>query len=347
MARAALESALALSDAPKLELLSDLAAVALAEGDLVRSTRIAREVIASMPEHGAARFTLAISLTAIGANVEALAHFEALNASEGFPAEMPDLSEIVSAELRRLRVLQPAPAKPAAQPVSSVLAPGESSTLRELVWGGCDPYVTFANKVTPGGPNGWYSDHPVFEEVISARRPRRILEVGSMLGASAIHMARLLQRHGIEGEIHCIDTFLGSLEFGAFRRAMLAEGRFNFFDEFLGNVSDAGVAHCINPFPQTSLVASRICAQAKLQFDLIYLDASHEYADVVSDLRAWWPLVAEGGILLGDDFEHPWFSVIRAATEFADEIDKPLGVHRAWASSPLGGRENTKFSFSR
>jgi hypothetical protein len=47
--------------------------------------------------------------------------------------------------------------------------------------------------------------------------------------------------------------------------------------------------------------------------------------------------------LLGDDFEEPWFGIIRAAMEFADEIRQPLQLSKAFASSPVGGRENTKY----
>jgi hypothetical protein len=79
----------------------------------------------------------------------------------------------------------------------------------------------------------------------------------------------------------------------------------------------------------------------------VYLHASHEYRDVIADLREWWPLVDTGGVLLGDDFEDPWYGIVRAGMEFADEIGQPIQLHRAFASSPAGGRENTKFSFVR
>jgi hypothetical protein len=128
---------------------------------------------------------------------------------------------------------------------------------------------------------------------------------------------------------------------------MFRKNRIDFLDEFLGNVSAAGQAQRITPFVQTSTNAARILREHGAQFDLIYLDASHEYIDVMSDLREWWPLVADGGVLLGDDFEEPWFGIIRAGLEFADEIGRPIQLHKAFASSPAGGRENTKFMFTR
>lgn len=49
----------------------------------------------------------------------------------------------------------------------------------------------------------------------------------------------------------------------------------------------------------------------------VYIDASHEYEDVANDLRAWWPILEEGGMLAGHDFDDSHPGVIRAVTEFA------------------------------
>jgi SAM-dependent methyltransferase len=223
-------------------------------------------------------------------------------------------------------------------------------TLRQFVWGDCDPYASFP--CTPSHPprKGWYSDHPLFEELVRQRRPRRVVEVGSLFGGSAIHIGQLLRQHDIDAEITCVDTFLGSREsFFEYRKArakMLAAGHYHFFDEFLGNIQQAGLSQMVNPFVQTSTNAARILAEHGAKFDLIYLDASHEYGDVLSDLQLWYPLLDAGGILVGDDFEEPWFGVIRAAMEFADKIGRPLKLAKAFASSPTGGRENTKFMIS-
>jgi hypothetical protein len=42
-------------------------------------------------------------------------------------------------------------------------------------------------------------------------------------------------------------------------------------------------------------------------FDVVYLDALHEYLDVVADVQAWLPKVKPGGILAGHDYDidHP------------------------------------------
>ena len=225
------------------------------------------------------------------------------------------------------------------------------NTLKSFIWGQCDPFTQLPAQASANGVHGWYSDHPVFEHLIRTRRPKRLVEVGSLFGASAIHIAGLLDKADVDAELTCVDTFLGSresfFEFREHREKMLQVGRYHFFDEFLGNVAASGFKHLINPFPQTSTNAARILREQGAKFDFIYLDASHEYADVLCDLREWWPLLDDGGVLVGDDFEDPWYGIIRAGMEFADEIGQPIQLSKAFASSPAGGRENTKFMFTR
>jgi hypothetical protein len=48
---------------------------------------------------------------------------------------------------------------------------------------------------------------------------------------------------------------------------------------------------------------------------------------VLRDLRLFWPLLAAGGVLMGDDYVG-WPGVTRPATAFAAEIKLPLyGEH--------------------
>ena len=37
-------------------------------------------------------------------------------------------------------------------------------------------------------------------------------------------------------------------------------------------------------------------------FDYVYVDARHDYASAMEDIRAWWPKVRRGGILAGHDY---------------------------------------------
>jgi len=53
--------------------------------------------------------------------------------------------------------------------------------------------------------------------------------------------------------------------------------------------------------------------------DFVYIDAQHEYAAVMKDIRTWWPKVRKGGILSGDDCVEP--SVKQAVLDcFRDKV---------------------------
>lgn len=62
----------------------------------------------------------------------------------------------------------------------------------------------------------------------------------------------------------------------------------------------------------------------KAGFDFVYIDGSHRYADVVSDIEAWWPLVSDRGILAGHDWSMPsgdHAGVQKAVIQFAEKHD--------------------------
>lgn len=57
-------------------------------------------------------------------------------------------------------------------------------------------------------------------------------------------------------------------------------------------------AHLVQKESLEAAKASRVL------WDLIYIDANHEYDSVKADIEAWWPLVKPGGILAGHDYEN-------------------------------------------
>jgi hypothetical protein len=79
--------------------------------------------------------------------------------------------------------------------------------------------------------------------------------------------------------------------------------------------------------------------------DLIYLDAAHSYHEVLADIRAFWPLVRQGGVMFGDDFEVTWPGVIRIVHEWGEEVGLNPQHMTALASTPSGPAPNTKWTF--
>jgi predicted O-methyltransferase YrrM len=64
-------------------------------------------------------------------------------------------------------------------------------------------------------------------------------------------------------------------------------------------------------------------------FDVVYIDASHDYQSVKEDILNWLPKVKKGGIICGDDYISGWPEVVQAVNElFNDKVNK-LG-HQQW-----------------
>jgi len=93
-------------------------------------------------------------------------------------------------------------------------------------------------------------------------------------------------------------------------------------------------------------------------FDFIYIDANHEYKSVLRDMRMWWPKLAPGGMLAGDDFADMYdtfyklptakiwkWGVKSAVARFSREVGSPFFLtfadrqHTSTENSPLSSSE--------
>ena len=91
------------------------------------------------------------------------------------------------------------------------------ASLRSLIHD-TDPYDGFDPAPHDPDLQGWGSADPLFRLLFERLRPKRVAEVGTWKGASALHMASLARELAIEDcEILCIDTWLGSIEHWYFR----------------------------------------------------------------------------------------------------------------------------------
>ncbi|MFE1600896.1 class I SAM-dependent methyltransferase [Methylobacterium sp. ID0610] len=196
-------------------------------------------------------------------------------------------------------------------------------TIRDLLFSR-SPYDGFDSEAHPADMQGWGSDHPILPRVIERLRPKRILEIGSWKGRSAINMAKVVKALDLDCEIVCVDTWLGSpehwlrVEGGWYESLRIEHGYPHLYWTFLSNVVREGVQDVITPFPSTSENACLVLKRLGVTFDFCYLDAAHEYEPVKRDLDAVWDLIAEPGVLVGDDYG-TWPDVTRAVNEFAEE----------------------------
>jgi len=166
---------------------------------------------------------------------------------------------------------------------------------------------------------GWNSYNAIFQELITEKRPDTIIEVGTWLGASAINMAKIIKQLGLNTKIYCVDTWLGAEEFWTWASETLElglnlkNGYPQVYFDFLSNVVQHQVQDIIIPVPNTSHIGAKILKHYNIQADLIYIDGSHDYADVKQDIIDYKELLNPNSIMFGDDIG--WDSVRQAVNE--------------------------------
>ncbi len=132
----------------------------------------------------------------------------------------------------------------------------------------------------------------------------RIVEVGSWRGRSARAIADNIAPGGT---LTCVDTWADDAYGHVFpeddpemfkKKDWLWNEFQRYLDEYLGTT--------VHQLRMTSMDGARFLANQK--FDFIFIDAGHKYEDIQQDILCWRPLLAEGGILAGHDYNpvhHP------------------------------------------
>lgn len=175
------------------------------------------------------------------------------------------------------------------------------------LWHGRDPFADPPQALRPLDLQGWRSQHPYLEEAVERLRPRVVVEVGTWKGASALSMARAMAARDIPGTVIAVDTWLGAVDHWAdeelFAELATEHGFPSLYRTFLANVLREGLAERVVPLPLDSVNAAALMRLRGVAADVIHLDAGHEEASVAADLRAWWPVLRPGGLLVADDYD--------------------------------------------
>ena len=150
--------------------------------------------------------------------------------------------------------------------------------------------------------NNWFemSARRLWDAALMDRPIKTYLEIGSYEGASVCWAIQNLEN--LEVAV-CVDTWEGAEEHKAAEIDMSSVE--SYFDE---NVSEAGAA--IDHHVEVVKLKERSCvALASLinegysgAFDLVYVDGSHLASDVLVDLSLGFELLADGGLMVMDDY---------------------------------------------
>lgn len=115
-------------------------------------------------------------------------------------------------------------------------------------------------------------------------RPLQILEIGTYEGRSAVWFVEHLFANP-EARLTCVDIWSDPRDLETCR----------------ANINETGHADRVRCLQGQSVNHLRHIMGS--QFDLIYIDGSHEARDVLTDAALAWPLLAPGGYLIFDDYQ--------------------------------------------
>ncbi|KAM1019596.1 hypothetical protein ACFX13_041673 [Malus domestica] len=151
---------------------------------------------------------------------------------------------------------------------------------------------------------GWGSKGAVFQNLIQKLKPQTIIEVGTFLGASAIHMAELTHQFGLNTtQILCLDDFRGWPGFrGRFSDISLLNSDVLLLYQFMQNVVSVNATESVLPVPFSTGAGLDWLCQMGVFGDLIEVDAGHDFISAWSDINRAYRILRPGGIIFGHDY---------------------------------------------
>lgn len=173
---------------------------------------------------------------------------------------------------------------------------------------------------------GWMQPAELTWLAEQAATRKAILEVGSWMGRST----RALCDNTL-GQVCAVDTWKGSGE--PKHVALLADKDpdwlFNQFKENMHGVQNLTALRFSSLVAAANFIGLRPSMQP--QFDMIFLDAAHDYDNVDADIQAWKPFLVPGGLMCGHDFGGPFAGVTRAVMTNYPKAHK-AGAGSIWVS---------------
>lgn len=174
--------------------------------------------------------------------------------------------------------------------------------------------------------------------VLSGRKDVFWLEIGTMLGGSALVVANTAKKKNINIDLLCIDPFTGDVNMWEWESDLYINKQWRFLSlqngaptirqRFLANVFESGYSEIITPIQATGIVGMKLIERLYLKQkisrlpDVIYVDSAHEEMETFLELKTAWSILADSGALMGDDLN--WPAVRNDVYKFSSLVEKNL-----------------------
>lgn len=196
-----------------------------------------------------------------------------------------------------------------------------------------EPYFGPVLRALQGPVNRHRYFLPTLGAAAELRGPFQILEVGSWAGASAISWAWAMRKLELSGRVLCVDPWRPYFDLEKNRADVYAEMNRGaekdlIYKLFEHNVTTSGFGELIDVIRGESKIV--LPGLESERFHLVYVDGSHAFEDVQSDLQEAKRLVRDGGIICGDDLE------LQACEINAEELDAAVRTGQDFIESSSG-----------
>lgn len=172
--------------------------------------------------------------------------------------------------------------------------------------------IKFTSPLEGGELAGWFPNEnaEIIAKLIRQYDIKSVIEVGCFVGLATVFFASKVER------VIAIDTF-DALEREKYLNEAQKSAANNQLETFKKNTKG---------FDNITILqmSSDEAAALDIEADLVYIDASHDYQSVQTDIAKWYPKTKK--ILCGDDYTVHWDSVRLAVDECGLEINKDQRV---------------------
>lgn len=147
----------------------------------------------------------------------------------------------------------------------------------------------------------------LFRSARSLSEGARIVEIGSFLGRSTVSLG-----YGCLGSrrrVYAIDRFQGIYADLDGHSELIDDFSSGFYDQWWSNVSACGLQDYVTPLAGESLT---VAGMWRAPIELIFIDGSHIFEDVLADFEAFLPHVISGGLIALHDVDEEWPGCLRA-----------------------------------
>ena len=160
---------------------------------------------------------------------------------------------------------------------------------------------------------GWMTAEELTYIADIASRSKVVVELGSWRGRSAVCWAENLPP---DGRLYCIDTWddaaFGCESFPGDTPEMKSKSNW-LMENFLFNTSH--VAEKIHTMRRTTIDGLSFLDSMGIKADVVFIDAGHLAHEVEADILAAYPLLKEGGILMGHDYGYSGWPDVKTVVD--------------------------------